>query len=132
MKPINEVYDPKAEYGWSDYQPMLDSMGYEIIAQAELGSYQGDTIAVVRDGSRYGFLTFGWGSCSQCDSLQGCSTLHEVDELRREIHDQIVWKDSRQEMLDFVENRDWDAQYYGSDPDLAEFVNKTATILRSA
>lgn len=131
MKPINEVYESN-DYGWGDYQPMIDSMGYEVLCQGEVGDYQGDTLAVVRDGARYGFLTFGWGSCSGCDALQSCSTLHEVHELRQEIHDQIVWKDSANEMVEFLKNRDWKAQFYGDSDEVAEFVAKAVGVLTEA
>lgn len=123
MQPINEVYDSSA-HGWGDYQPMIDSMGYEVVCQQDVGGYQGDTLAIVRDGERHGFLTFGWGSCSGCDALQSCSTLHEVHELRQEIHDQIVWKGSAQEMVEFLRDRDWKAQFYSDRDEVMEFVAK--------
>ena len=133
MKPIDEVYDKNEEYGWGDYQPMLDSMGYEILCQQEIGSWQGDTLALMRDGLRYGFLVFGWGSCSGCDSLQACSTLHEVHELRQQIHDQIVWKDNASEMLSFLQNRDWESQWYWDcEEQTVEFVDKCIAVVSEA
>lgn len=129
MKPISEVYDPTESYGWGDYWPMIESMGYDILCRAEVGSYQGDSLAVVRDGERYGLVTFGWGSCSGCDALQACRKIEQVDELRTEIHDQIVWKDSRQEMLEFLKNRDWKAQYYSDTEEVMAFVAKAIETL---
>lgn len=57
--------------GPSSYQPIMDSFG-NIILQVDDNDYQGDSRLLYREDDRIGFLQFGWGSCSGCDSLQAC------------------------------------------------------------
>ena len=129
MKPIEEVY-PESDGGWwSDYGPMLESLGWEVVLKVDDNGYQGDSRILFRDGDRYGLLVFGWGSCSGCDSLQGCSTLSEVDELRTDLRDQTIWKDSKAEMFAFVRDRDWEAQYSWHADETKEFVKKAMEAL---
>src|SRR5581483_8336566 len=115
MKPINEVYPEHAKdeaegdyfYGPGSYQPLLESFGYDIVLQVDDDDYQGDSRLIFKDDSRYGLLIFGWGSCSGCDSLQACDSMKEIEQLRADIHNNIIWKDSAAELLEFTEKRDW-------------------------
>jgi hypothetical protein len=127
MKPIEEVY-PEF-YGTGDYDPLLNSFGWDIVLKVDDGDYQGDSRVLYRDGDRYGLLVFGWGSCSGCDSLQACSTLEEVDEFRTTLRDQTIWKESREEMLAFVRDRDWESQHSWNDDETKEFVQKAMEAL---
>jgi hypothetical protein len=129
MKPIEEVY-PESDGGWwSDYDPLLNSFGWETVLKVDDKDYQGDSRVLFRDGDRYGLLLFGWGSCSGCDSLQACGTLEEVDELRATLRDQTIWKDSKAEMLQFVQERDWESQYSWHADETKEFVQKAVEAL---
>ena len=98
-----------------DYSPIIQSFGV-VLAQEDLGWYQGDTVAVLQnDDKGFGFLTFAYGSCSVCDSLQSCSTYAEVDELINELENQIRWFSSLQEVKDYVvddENRKGSCYYH--------------------
>lgn len=126
MKDIKEVYPDYERQGYisSDYSLLLDSFGYENLLQVDDDDYQGDSRVLYRNGEQYGFLTFGWGSCSGCDALQACDTLEQADQLRKELHDQIIWK-SPDEMLAYMRNHDWKGDY-GYSP---EFVKKSIEIL---
>lgn len=54
------------------YDPILNDLG-KVLFKLDEGSYSGDTRLIYTDSnSRYGILTFGWGSCSGCDALQSC------------------------------------------------------------
>ena len=107
MKDIREVYDPDQSWGWGSYDPMLESMGYEIKVQVDDCDYQGDSRLLLKDGERYGILIFGWGSCSGCDALQACESIEEVGELRDELNDDIRWFNSKQEAVQFFKEHDW-------------------------
>jgi len=133
MKAIKDAYpDLEEEFGWGgpgDYGPLLESFEYEILLQVDDGDYQGDSRLLLRDGNRYGLLVFGWGSCSGCDALQACSSIKDIEELRDGLHGDIIWKDSREEMLEFVKNRDWEAQYSWHAEETKEFVEKALDLL---
>jgi hypothetical protein len=135
MKAIRDVYpDLEEEFGWGgpgDYRPLLESFGYEILLQVDDGDYQGDSRLILRDGGRYGLLIFGWGSCSGCDSLQACCSFKDIEELRDQLHKDIIWKDSREEMLQFVRVRDWETQYSWHADETKEFVEKALAMLAS-
>jgi len=126
MKPIEEVFEGTSYW---DYKPLLESMGHEIVLQVDDQDYQGDSRLLLKDGDRYGLLIFGWGSCSGCDALQACDTLRQVDGLRRELYDSIIWKDSAAGMLSFIRDRDWLAQYSWHADETKEFVAKAVTML---
>lgn len=126
MKPIAEVF----EDDYYNYDRLLSSMGYEIVLQVDDKDYQGDSRVLYRDGDRYGLLVFGWGSCSGCDALYACSNLEEVDTLRTDLHDQIIWKDNRDEMREFIANRDWEAQYSWHAEETRDFVAKALELLK--
>lgn len=129
MIPIEQVYETFEPWGVGDYQPLLKSMGYEIVLQVDDQDYHGDSRLILRDGDRYGLLIFGWGSCSGCDALCACDSLKEVAELREELHDSIIWKDSRHEMLEFFVNREWDLQYSWHAEETRDFIEKGKEVL---
>lgn len=91
------------------YDSMVESWGYEVLVMSSIGDYQGDYLTLVRDGDRYGYVSFSYGSCSGCDAMEGCNNWDEVRELSDGIRDGIDWKTGR-EMLDWLNGRDWEAQ----------------------
>lgn len=110
MKTIEELLT-EGKYGPS-YEDLYTSVDLEIILKTDAGDYQGDSFLLLKDTKdRYGYAEFGWGSCSGCDSLQGCSSPKEYEELRQELINGIIWRDSADEMLDFFYNRDWEGQW---------------------
>lgn len=126
MKPITESFS--SDY-WN-YEELLASMGYEIVLQVDDKDYQGDSRVLYRDGDRYGLLIFGWGSCSGCDALYACDKLEEVETLRTDLHNQIIWRDNQSEMREFIANRDWEAQYSYHAEETRDFVAKALELLK--
>lgn len=115
MKKAKEIYESDRSF-WYDYQPMLDEFG-EILIQVDEEAYQGDSFLIYKNDNKYGFLVFGWGSCSGCDALQACTTIEEVQELMDRLYNYITWFDSFQELKDYLsddstEELKW---YYYSD-----------------
>ena len=140
MKPINEVYPEKAQeekkrgafYGPIDYTPMLDSMGYETLLRVDDSDYQGDSRLILRDGSRYGVLIFGWGSCSGCDALQACHSMEEIDDLRTSLRDSVKWFESQAECLRYFETHDWEGDYCWHADETRQFVREGKQLLTEA
>ena len=140
MKPINEVYPEEAQeeqkrgacYGPSDYTPMLDSMGYETLLRVDDGDYQGDSRLILRDGSRYGVLIFGWGSCSGCDALQACHSMKDIDDLRTSLRDSVKWFESQEECLRYFETHDWEGDYCWHADETRQFVREGKQLLTEA
>jgi hypothetical protein len=107
------------EKGWSDYEyyngsyeSLIESTGLEILVNVADDDWSGDSILLVRDGDQYGQLNYGWGSCSGCDALQGCETLEDYEELRRDLVCGVIW-DTLENTVMGITNRDWEVSYYG-------------------
>lgn len=99
-------------YYMSDYGQLLESFEYEMICEAHDDDYQGSSLHIFKNGDEYGFLTFGWGSCSGCDALQDCHSKAEVTDLRNSLHKDIIWKGSRAEMNAYLDGKDWATHLY--------------------
>ena len=52
------------------------------------------------EGTMYGFLTFGWGSCSGCDALLACGSFDRVMSLLHTLKESIIWK-TKEDMLEY-------------------------------
>lgn len=103
MKTARELYENDGY--WYDYQPMLNEFG-EILHQVDDDGYRGDSFLIYKNDNKYGLLIFGWGSCSGCDALQGCTNIDEVQELMDQLYNDIKWFDSLQELKDYISNDD--------------------------
>jgi hypothetical protein len=62
---VNESRYTSSEY--SDffdcsYGELIGSMEVEVLVEVSDNSYQGDTRILLRNGSQYGILLYGWGS----------------------------------------------------------------------
>lgn len=85
----------KDSYGWADapeYRAVVETFG-EVLAETEWGSYQGDSLYLVKDGDRFGVLTFGWGSCSGCDALRAVEDQADLDKVQDDLENGIRWFD---------------------------------------
>lgn len=104
--PIEDLFRKHPTFDWeegpSSYEELVESLGVEIILEEEDGAYQGDSYLVVKDGDRYGELTFGWGSCSGCDWFQSCITQAEFSELRDSLESRIQWFDDLSSLQKYV------------------------------
>ena len=104
MKPITEMA--------CNYIELVESFEFEIIADAHTDDYQGDSLYLLKDGTRIGLLEFGWGSCSGCDALQSCGSVAEVVALRDELFDKIKWFESLAEVVEYISTKDWETTFY--------------------
>ena len=108
-----------------DYGELVATMPGYVLHSFDVGDYQGDTFYLLKDGTRYGVLVFGYGSCSGCDALQGCeSDVQRVTELRNDMYNSIVWRESAEMMRDYLNTRDWSLEWYGNMNDWNEGVKQ--------
>lgn len=131
MREAKEIYPEKWEseqkdgrfYGPGDYQPIIEEFG-NILIQVDDRDYQGDSRILYESYGRYGYLIFGWGSCSGCDSLQRCETIQEIQELMNSLQNDVQWFDSMEELGNHFIERDWALQYSWHAEETKEFINK--------
>lgn len=89
-KTAQEIFPHNSMHDWYDYTPIVESFG-DIVIMEYMGSYQGDAVVLLKREGLWGFLIFGYGSCSGCDALQGCSTWEDVNDLIESMWLSIVW-----------------------------------------
>lgn len=112
MKKAIELYNKgdSSYFYFGSYDIMLNEFG-NIVVQVDDDDYQGDSRILYKDGNRFGYLQFGWGSCSGCDALQGCSNIEEVQDLMDDLHSRIQWFDSKEDAMAFFIHHDWEGDY---------------------
>jgi hypothetical protein len=86
-------------------------MGFEILVQEDEDGYQGDSVVLFAHGEYRGILIFGWGSCSGCDALKGCSSYKGIEESREKLCNDIRWFGTSKECLDYLEIPDWEGEF---------------------
>lgn len=121
MKSAEELYGNESWY--TSYTPMLEEFG-EIIIRVDVNDYQGDSYLIYKDGNRYGYLCFGWGSCSGCDALQGCSSITEVQLLMNELYNSIKWFDSKVLLKEYFNTKDWSLEWCWYYSEFRDFLEK--------
>lgn len=95
------------------YSALLPLLGAEELVWVDDGSYQGDSHVVMRLGNHYGFLTFGWGSCSCCDAYEAARDDEgDLVELMNSLCRNIVWFDTLDGVKKHVSERD-EANHFG-------------------
>ena len=138
---MDKIYIEKDEtygrYKFLDYDDFINSFGCQVLFKDDEGDYQGDTFVLYKDNhnNKYGYLCFGWGSCSGCDSLQSLNDYlnyggyeHDekqklVDNFQDELHRDIKWFDSAQEALEWFKNKDWSLEYNYSKEFMENSIN---------
>ena len=101
MKKAEDLYaEPFMQW---DYTPIINNFG-EVILREDEDDYQGDTHVVIKSDNKFGYLVFGWGSCSGCDRLQACSTYEDIQELMDSLHNDIKWFESLESLKEYINN----------------------------
>ncbi|KQW07623.1 hypothetical protein ASC66_01085 [Leifsonia sp. Root4] len=72
------------------YSEIVGTFG-EVLVSENYGSYQGDSLFLIRRPEGIGILTFGWGSCSGCDSLEAVQNQSDLDRLQSDLKSNIKW-----------------------------------------
>lgn len=63
------------------YSSIVAKFCDEVIIETWENDYQGSTYCLLRKENKYGYLEFGWGSCSGCDALEACSNYKDLQSL---------------------------------------------------
>jgi hypothetical protein len=124
MTDIKTLYPQDSGYsGFDSYQPMIDDFG-KVIIQVDDSDYQGDTRVFLKKDNKYGYLQFGWGSCSGCDALQACRNYEEAQKLYDQLKDDIRWFDSLEDVFEFFGTHDWEGDYSYHREEQQDFIKK--------
>jgi hypothetical protein len=110
-------------YGPSNYQPIIDEFG-NILVQVDDNDYQGDSRILYEKDGKYGYLIFGWGSCSGCDGLQACENIKDIQSLMDGIESDIKWFDSLGELKQYFKDKDWKLEFSWHSNETKEFIDK--------
>lgn len=105
------------------YDELVRAFGYEVLVNEESGIHSGDSWYFLKDGNRYGFLEFGWGSCSGCDALEACYSFSALQSLADSLEGSIVWRESKHEMRQWMEAHDFSADF-STDIKKVDFLNR--------
>ena len=111
------------------YEDLYKQFG-TVLIQIDIGTYQGDTFIILEKDGRYGYLTFGWGSCSLCDSLLGCSNFYDLQNLSDHLESSIRWFNTKDELKEWAETHDWECDWawrYNSN-NVTRFLDAIKTI----
>ena len=137
MKPFEEVFrmgeyrlrgvGPDTDYDYPGYHALIESMGHEVLHHEDEDDYQGDSWYLLKDGERYGYLMFGWGSCSGCDAYEACSTFNEFRKLRDGLHNDIKWGTAEEVAAHIGERDEYD--WYHDKEEFKAFRKKAAEVL---
>ncbi len=99
MKTAKQLYTSPI-MNW-DYSPILNNIKGEIILREE-NHDPGYSYILYKKDNKYGYLTFGWGSCSFCDALQACNTYEEIQELMDVLYNSIQWFDDYESFKNYM------------------------------
>ena len=125
IKAFKKKYGKKDEYQYDfdDYAFLVKKLG-KIVCEAHQDGYHGDSVYYVVAGpTRFGFLTFGWGSCSGCDALEACITPEDYADLFEDLLRDIVWFTSLKKLRTYLKNKDWEGTYIDEEL-IREFLKK--------
>lgn len=96
--------------GWfspPSYLSIINNLCDEVIIKSSDNDYQGSTYCYLRKDTKYGYLEFGWGSCSGCDALEACESYSDLQELYYRLEDSIHWHDTEEEFFQWFSSHDW-------------------------
>ncbi len=127
MKNVRDIYKEGCN---SDYEPLLNSFEYGIVVAEDEDDYQGSSWRLFkdRDRCRYGYLEFGWGSCSGCDALQACSSYEDLEKLQKFLHSRIHWFETLKECKKWFMKHNWEGSWCGRHSELLAFVTKVKNL----
>jgi len=117
------------EYVDTSYRDIVDNFGHGVLLEVSDSGYHGDSRFLLQDGTRIGWLQFGWGSCSGCDALEACDSKAEFDELAAKLKSEVKWFESREEALKFFSEHDWEADYSWHEEEQQHFVSTVRQLL---
>ena len=118
------------EYG--RISDVVNGWGVEILAEKMFGDHQGDIAYILRNhDGQFGLSVLGYGSCLGCDAFMYlCNNAHksgdwtEVVEYSMILLDNVYWKDSKEELMAWVnESADNGYNWWSYDDEAIEWLN---------
>ena len=113
---------PLSKRDYNSYNSLIESFEVQVVNENSSDDYQGSSWYLLRDNNRFGYLSFGWGSCSGCDALEACSNVEEAIQLRDELWQSITWFDSSNEARKFFNQHDWEADSSFREENFKQFI----------
>ena len=128
MKDVKQLYpeishNEDAFWECSNYNPILEEIG-TILIQVDDNDYQGDSRILYEKNGKYGYLIFGWGSCSGCDALQACRDVRELQSLADSLENSVKWFDSLDVLKEYFKSKDWELEYSWHAEETKDFITK--------
>lgn len=110
---LEKIKNLQSDGYWGDYSILIDMFEFKIVVQDHDNDYQGDSRYLFKnlDTGEFGFLNFGWGSCSGCDALQACNSDEDVNDLTTDLYNSIRWFPTATEAYEYFVNHDWKGDY---------------------
>lgn len=101
---IAKMLYPDFKHPEGDYMPIVNHAG-DVLVSHTPEAPKGDAFFLLKghDG-RFGFMVFGFGSCSGCDALQGCKTIEELDYLITALLSGVRWFQSLDDCIHFMQH----------------------------
>ena len=93
---VREAFPDFHDWYSISYAELINTMNITILVQENYGSYQGETLMLIRDNNdnqKHGIINFSWGSCTVCDMLKGCSSYEELEKIRDRLYSMIYWSE---------------------------------------
>ena len=118
----------------SGYVTAIKGIGVEVLAEADLGYYEGDWVGLVKDtewclGREYGFIVVGYGSCSGCDEWEGADGPAERAQIIARILGNAKWFESLDEAKAYITSAAaTNAGYYVHENDWGDFVRAACEV----
>lgn len=112
-------------YPWFNghYHDLVESFATIVIDVCN-GHYQGDYLYLLRNGTQWGFLSVGFGSCSYCDALEGCGSLDDVLMLRDGLEQEAKWFETLEETKQYIYDEERRYSWYAHEDGWNEFKKK--------
>ena len=90
-----------------------------VLVEIDQDDYQGSSIVAIHNEELgFGFVIYGWGSCSGCDALQDCHNAGDLRDLQMEIFNDFSWFPTLQDMQEHVRLKDWNGTFCAYERDL--------------
>lgn len=110
------------------YVEAIKAMELKVLAEADLGYYQGDWVGLVKneafsyDGQDYGVIVVGYGSCSGCDEWQATGDPAKRAELVAKLLRDAKWFAELDEAKAYVADPDRALEFYSHEDGWPAFV----------
>lgn len=86
-----------------DHKPLLQSFRYKLVdSYIATVAFQSSLYALFKNEGKYGLLVHGWGNILLNTPLAECENWEDVDKLRDDMKDTIMWFDKVEEAFDHV------------------------------